>query len=241
MSNIGRRDTVGAHDLWRVSQAATFLTGQAWTLSARHINDGALRLQFNREVAYYARGIVRDVESGGKSVDEGLKAIKQEQDSLVSQSIELGKKSVGLVAGGLQVASGAAICYASVGTLCVLFGVPVMAHGANNIYENGRNLIEGRSDTVGPTRKGYQKLSMLVGGTEREGNMAYGSMDLALSVYGISRHILRPDSWRLFRHIRSDYVRGYQSTSLKVFTIERASDALTSENLYNEWKDHSHE
>ncbi|MCF5504967.1 DUF4225 domain-containing protein, partial [Pseudomonas syringae] len=210
VSNIGRRDTVGAHDLWRVSQAATFLTGQACTLSARHINDGALRLQFNREVAYYARGIVRDVESGGKSVDEGLKAIKHEQNSLVSQSTEITQKGIGVAAGALQITSGLGICYASAGTLCVVFGLPLIAHGANNVYENGRNIIEGKSDTEGPTRKVYQAASKFVGGSKFEGNMTYGAADLLLSGYGMARMILKPDAWRLFHYTNTDYIRAYK-------------------------------
>ncbi|WP_122588934.1 DUF4225 domain-containing protein, partial [Pseudomonas viridiflava] len=100
----------------------------------------------------YAQGIVRDVEAGRKSVDEGVEAIETTQRSVVEQSLEIGKKSVGILAGTLQVTSGVAVCYGSAGTLCLVFGVPLMAHGANNIYENGRNLIEDRSDTQGPTR-----------------------------------------------------------------------------------------
>ncbi|WP_255342047.1 DUF4225 domain-containing protein, partial [Pseudomonas syringae] len=79
-----------------------------------------------------------------------------------------------------------------------------MAHGANNVYENGRNLWEGRSDTEGPVRKGYQAAAKAVGYEAREGNLAYGSADLAMSVYGVTKLVLKPDSWRLFRYIRTD-------------------------------------
>ncbi|MCF5707323.1 DUF4225 domain-containing protein [Pseudomonas syringae] len=235
MSLQDRRQASAGQDLWKVSQAATFLAGQACTLAARHINDGTLRLQFNREVAYYARGIVEDVESGRKSVDEGLRAIKTEQEGLLSQSLQIGKKSVGLLAGTLQVSSGAAVCYASVGTLCLLFGVPLMAHGANNIYENGRNLLETRSDTEGPTRKVYQQLSKLAGGTEFHGNMAYGGVDIGLSLYGLARLVVKPDAWKLFAYVRADKIRGYQAVSKKVFFIERMGDAVTIESVYKEW------
>ncbi|WP_240350509.1 DUF4225 domain-containing protein, partial [Pseudomonas viridiflava] len=113
--------------------------------------------------------------------------IETAQRSFVDQSLEIGKKSVGILAGTLQVTSGVAVCYGSAGTLCLVFGVPLMAHGANNIYENGRNLIEDRSDTQGPTRKAYHALSKLAGGTEFHGNMAYGTVDLGLSLYGMGR------------------------------------------------------
>lgn len=92
-------------DLWVVSQAAAYLTNQACTISARNINDGVVRLQFNREVAYYARSIVRDVEEGRKTIDQGLREIKQEQESLINQSLEVGRKGIGVIAGALQFAT----------------------------------------------------------------------------------------------------------------------------------------
>jgi len=58
----------GSCDYWMVSDAARKLGSQAGTLGARHIKDGTLRLQFNREVAYYARSIVNDVEQGKKAL-----------------------------------------------------------------------------------------------------------------------------------------------------------------------------
>ena len=76
--NINEERKPTFQDLWVVSQAAAYLTNQACTISARNINDGIVRLQFNREVAYYARSIVRDVEEGRKTIDQGLKEIKQE-------------------------------------------------------------------------------------------------------------------------------------------------------------------
>ncbi|WP_122522199.1 DUF4225 domain-containing protein [Pseudomonas viridiflava] len=238
MSLPERKRSSGRHDLWRVSEAAGHLAGQACTVSARHIRDGTLRLQFNRDVAYYAQGIVRDVEVGRKSVDEGLKAIEAEQRSFVDQSLEIGKKSVGILAGTLQVTNGVAVCYGSFGTLCLVFGVPLMAHGANNIYENGRNLIEDRSDTQGPTRKAYQELSKLAGGTEFHGNMAYGTVDLGLSLYGMGRLVVKPEAWKLFEYVRADKIRGYEATSAKIVIIERMVDGLTAESMYNEWTNH---
>ena len=56
-------------DYWMVSAAAGKLGSQASTLGVKHIKDGTLRLQFNREVAYYAKSIVNDVSLGNKSVE----------------------------------------------------------------------------------------------------------------------------------------------------------------------------
>ncbi|QGG78821.1 DUF4225 domain-containing protein [Pseudomonas syringae USA011] len=214
-----------------VSAAAEKLGEQACTLGIKHIKNGILRLQFNREVAYYAKSIVNDVSEGKKSPEQGLKELKDEQNSLFTQSWEVAKKGVGAVAGAMQFVAGAGICYGSVGTLCLVAGVPIMAHGANNVYENGRNLWEGRSDTEGPVRKGYQAAAKAVGYGAQEGNMVYGSADLAMSVYSVTKLVLKPDSWRLFRYIRTDYVRAYRNTSIPVLVIDRAADAITVDGM----------
>ncbi|MEX5575425.1 DUF4225 domain-containing protein [Pseudomonas lijiangensis] len=233
---MSTKETSKNHELWEVSQAATLLAGQACTVAARHINDGILRLQFNREVAYYARSIVRDVEQGNKTSEQGLKAIEDEQKSLLSQSFEIGQKGIGVIAGGFQVAGGAGVCYATMGTLCLFFGLPLMAHGTNNVYENGRNLVTGCSDTEGPLRKGYQKLARISGYDDCIGNVGYGLSDLMLSGYGLGRSVLKPDSWRLFKYIHTDYIRAYQITPPKVFAIERMADSITLESTIEQWK-----
>ncbi|VVQ21559.1 DUF4225 domain-containing protein [Pseudomonas fluorescens] len=225
-------------DYWAVSKAAGNLANQACTLGARHIKDGTLRIQFTREVSYYAKSIVNDVAQSKKSPEQGLKDIKNEQNSLLSQSLEVAQKGVGAIAGALQFAAGAGICYGSAGMLCLFAGAPLMAHGANNAYENGRNLWEGRSDIQGPVRKGYQEAAKMMGGGVFEGDMAYGSLDLGLSAYGVGRLILKPDAWRLFRYVRTDYVRGYENSSKAALTFEVVSDTATISSMYLEAKSH---
>ncbi|MFS2161873.1 DUF4225 domain-containing protein [Pseudomonas sp. Pseusp122] len=112
----------------------------------------------------------------------------------------------------------------------------MIAHGANNVYENGRNILENRSDTQGPVRQGYQSISKWLGGEEAEGNIAYGVMDLGLSAYGVGRLMLKPDAWRLFRYIRTDYVRAYESSRKLGLSLEAISDATTATSIYQESK-----
>ena len=219
------------YGVWEVNSAASKLGSQASTIGARHISDGTLRLQFTREVTYYANAIVRDVENGVKSIPEALKAFAEEHRSLLNQSLEIAQKGVGVVAGAAQIYAGGSICYASLGTLCVAFGVPLMAHGANNVYENGRNLLEGRSDTEGPVRDIYQSAAKAMGKGELEGNIAYGVADLGMSAYGVSRFVLKKDSWRLFRYIHEDYVRAYEQASRRSLYLEAASDFYTTKSL----------
>jgi hypothetical protein len=81
----------------QLKQTAVALNNHACTLAMRHIQDGMLRLQFNREVAYYSQGVVRDVEAGRKSVADGVKTLKGEQESLKEQSVRVTTQRIGLI------------------------------------------------------------------------------------------------------------------------------------------------
>ena len=222
----------GSCDYWMVSQAAAKLGSQASTLGARHIKDGTLRLQFNREVSYYARGVVNDVSQGNKSAEQGLKELKDEQNSLLTQARDVALRGAGVISGALQFAVGAGICYASVGTLCLFAGAPMMLNGTNNIYENGRDLFENRTDTVGPVRTGYRAISGILGKGNCEADVLYGIIDLSSSAYGIGRMVLKPDSWRLFRYVKTDYIRAYRQASAHGFAFDRFMDIQNVKNMY---------
>lgn len=54
------------YDIWDVNGAAEKLIAQAHTLSTRHLSHGMARVQFNQEVAWYAKRIADDVAQGRK-------------------------------------------------------------------------------------------------------------------------------------------------------------------------------
>ncbi|ROL71713.1 DUF4225 domain-containing protein [Pseudomonas vranovensis] len=236
MERMKKKPELRSHDLWEVSSAAARLTSYACSISARHLQDDGVRMQFNRELAYYAKRVVDDVEQRRLSPEEGLREIQEEQRSLLKQSQEIFFKGFGVAVGTAQVVAGGGICYASVGSLCVFFGVPLMAHGTNNIYENGRNLVTRSNDTEGPVRKGYQSLAKTAGFQNREGNIAYNSIDLGLSAYGFGRHVLKKDSWRLFRYLKSDFERGYKNMGAGTLGSEVIADILTGMQIHDEIK-----
>lgn len=219
-----------------LDQAVNLLTNQACTVGIQRLKNLSVRLQFNRDITEYTRGIVQDVYSGKKSTAQGLEAINKQRSALIKHTLlDQTLLGVGIAAGGMQVAMGGGICYFSAGTLCLGIGAPLMLQGGNNIYENGRNLLSGRSDTQGPIRKVYHSVAKAVGGTEREGNIAYGVVDLAGSAYGAGRLVLKPESWRLFRHIRSDYLYGYQRNTVGGAAIGKVSDVNTLQTLFEYW------
>lgn len=219
---------------WEVNDAAVRLTKQACTSSARLLRDGRQRMQFNRELAYYAKRVVDDVELGNRTPESGISELTQTMRRLAKATVDLASKSVGVVAGGAQLATGVGICYASVGTLCAVAGIPLMAHGANNMYEGGRNIFEGRSDVEGPVRKVYQSASKALGGSTANGNVAYATADIGLSVFSLSRLILKPGAWRLFYWLPNDYVRSYSAAGRASLIIEASAN---SQSIYQVQKE----
>lgn len=221
-------------DLADVSHAAMELTQYACEVGVRCIQDDVLRMQFTQEVASVGKAIVAEVENDNLSAAEGMLAIQTEQIYLQHQLTQYLKLVAGLTAGVLQIGVGYAVCHGSVGLACGMTGIPMMLHGANNVYESARNIISGRTDTIGPVRQGYQWVAQTSGGTESQGNIAYWVGDLGFSLYSVLRTVVKPDAWRLFRYINTDKARNItlMSTSAKAF--ELGVDMQTGELIYLE-------
>ena len=66
--------------------------------------------------------------------------------------------------------------------------------------------------------------------------MAYGTVDLGLSAYGVVRMALKPDAWRLFRYINTDYIRAYKAMGSSALAFEGISDSVTGRSMYMEYK-----
>ncbi|MCO8162971.1 DUF4225 domain-containing protein [Pseudomonas sp. 21LCFQ010] len=236
MRTLEAAPQMSGQNLEDVRQAAALLKGQACSFAARNISDGMSRLLFNRKVAYFTQGVIKEVENGRSSAKSGLEKLKDQLSQLLDASEDIGRKVVGIAGGTSQVTTGAQICYSSVGTLCLFFGVPLIAHGSNNIYENTRNLIENRSDVEGPLKKAYQDLFVWAGSTARHGNMTYYHVDLALSGYGLIRKVPNPEAIKLWYNFKSDFFMNYKNLSKSALLLEGAADVITLDSLYNEWK-----
>ena len=76
-----------------------------------------------------------------------------------------------------------------------------------------------------------------MGGSAFEGDIAYGTLELGLSAYGVGRLVLKPDAWRLFRYVRTDYVRGYENASKTALSFEVLSNGVTIKSMYSDARD----
>ncbi|WP_017348348.1 DUF4225 domain-containing protein [Pantoea sp. A4] len=141
---------------------------------------------------------------------------------------------VGVVLGGLQVIAGVSVIEASLATGMVFgagFGALLVAHGANSIQESALNLYYGVDNTQGFVKKTYIAGAEFLGFDQKTGELAYSIMDLGLSAYGMGRLIIKPDSWRLFRHLPTDYVRGIKEMSRFDLGVEVYNDSMTIKSI----------
>ena len=89
------------------------------------------------------------------------------------------------------------------------------------------NLRHNSNDADGFLRKGYINSAQFLGFSSDVGRVAFSAMDLTLSAYGLSRMVLRPDAWRLFRYLPSDFVKSARVTGAPSLALEGIGDLLT--------------
>ncbi|TVO31581.1 DUF4225 domain-containing protein [Vibrio algivorus] len=172
------------YDQGVVRKASKDVTMQASIVGSRHIKSGVYRARFIKDVDNWGQCLVNDFNQGKKSKEEVLSAFKKEKRNLMEQATLISTKGIGFIAGTMMVIGSAATCYASAATLCA-FAAPVLAHGMNNMYENGKYFWDGDENATGWVRQGYQEAAKAVGFDKKYGDVAYYSADLFMSAKGV--------------------------------------------------------
>ncbi|MFJ4153502.1 DUF4225 domain-containing protein [Pseudomonas sp. NPDC089752] len=192
-------------------------------------------MQFDRELAYYARRVLNDVAQRRISPEEGVERIHAQSNSLFVDAPRIFSQVIGMAGGVSQFLTGVGSCIGGLGTTCLVHGAPLIAHGGNNVYENGRGLYEGRSDVVGPVRKLYQDGAKAMGYEEREGNIAYYGADLFFSGRSLLRKVPRKGAWRLYRFLNVDKERKIEQLGKTGLLFEFGTSASTLKQLTDEY------
>lgn len=263
MDNYANPKRFSEYYLTMANLQANQLYKTANTVALFHLKDGYARMQFQDDVKSFIDAQVSTIRSdtSDQSCMECIQNLKQEHEYLTIQdrmlrtgeaaihaSVELVKNGeiwgyivngVGVVLSGLQVIAGFGVMTASFATGNIVgfaFGGMLTLHGANGFQESLTNLINGTDNNQGFLKDGYIATAEFLGFDSQIGILAYSSMDIVLSLYGMSRLILKPDSWRLFRHINADYIRGIKEMSKPALAIEAYNDTLTIKSMYDNGK-----
>ena len=141
-------------------------------------------------------------------------------------------KRVGFISGAMQVIGGFGLCKASLGAACKNYGVPLMIQGTENVWENGYYLLYHEDPKKMPLRYAYRQAAKLLGGDDKDGDIAFSTGDLVLSFSSASTRTLRTDSWKLFRYIQEDYIRSGRTLGAVGVTIELIGDAFSGFTIY---------
>ncbi len=231
------------------------LRDTAYSLGYKYIHNSDVRGAFLKEEDDFINNIEKEVGQYCLSYDAGIRMMKKELEHLNRQKHELDMnklqlyiiaekekeknsfttitlKRVGFVSGGMQIYAGGSICVASLGLACAGFGAPLMAHGSNNMYENGYYLLY-REDVSGYTKDAYRYVANTLGYSNDDADIVYNVADLGLSGYGLGRQVLKPDAWKLFRYIKTDYTRGWKLMGDAELGVELIGDANTVLGIYS--------
>ena len=206
------------------------------------------------EVQQFVSRVRRDIEShcltyagGMRLLDEQMLHLREQDDLLTfnrariymvveknrTTTTTIALKQIGFVAGGAQVFGGASLCVGSLGLACAAYGSPMIAHGLNNMYENGYYLLY-REEQSGTVREAYRYAAAMLGYGSNQADFVYGVVDISLSAYGAGRKVLAPreKSWSLFHNIESDYIRGWQEASKTAMALDLTSGSVTGWQMY---------
>lgn len=243
---------------------ANQLLSNANHLSHIYLKDGFNRLQFQDNVKAFVKAQLNVIRSDSTDdqCQECIQNLKKENEYLTIQdrmlragtaavhaSVQLVKNGdfwgyvingVGVVLSGMQVIAGVSVIGASLASGTIIgsaFGGMLVLHGLNGFQESVENLVYGKTDSVGLLKQGYVATAEFLGFDQRVGQLAYSSMDLALSLYGIVRLVQKPEAWRLYYFLNTDYVRGIKEMSRKELFIEVYNDASAIKSISDTYKE----
>jgi hypothetical protein len=221
-------DSCDVHD---VTKAASDLVAFGCSIGATQLYDSFLQLQFSSIVSSYANEIIQAVDEGLISARQGLQNIRDEYAELSSKAMFYTQNGIGILAGAIQIQTGASLLGKSRG-IKLSGGLTYVAHGANNIYESAGNIYNGPDapSTVGPIRKTYQHLAK----NTKTGNTIYYSVDLGLSVFGVMSLVRKNYTLELFRKDPINYERAYRHMGKLALTFEALVDTITIKNIAEE-------
>lgn len=97
-----------------------------------------------------------------------------------------------------MVSAGLASCVTVVGCALglpsIAGGLTLVIHGLNALDENGHSLLNNDSNYKGFASTWYEEGAVALGYTKKHGDLVYAGVDIALSSYGLAKHVLKPDA-----------------------------------------------
>nr|WP_257788823.1 DUF4225 domain-containing protein [Pantoea alhagi] len=134
---------------------------------------------------------------------------------------------IGVVLSGFQIVAGAGLLAGSVATgnvIGIVAGSSLIVNGAGSAIE-GIDKLRGVPDPSNPVREAYEDTAEFFGFDQRLGLLAYQVVDLTTSYYRVLKLSLKPEAWRLFKYLPTDYYRKVQVMSKPALALKGAGAA----------------
>ncbi|MGE9549953.1 DUF4225 domain-containing protein [Erwinia amylovora] len=247
MDNYLAKNRFSDYFLTMANLEARQLSETARTVSALHLTDLITRMRFMDEIQRFISSQMQTIRvaTNDSVCQECLNNIKQERQYLGVQNemLRTGRAAVsasvkfyhdnekiigyvidgiGVVLGGLQLVVGLGIAASSLMTgniIGTVVGVNLVLNGASSAYESLQKL-QGKNDAEGFMKVAYMDAAEFLGFDRKSGMLAYQAVDLSTSYYGILKLSLKPESWRLFKYLPSDYYRKISTMSRPALIIK---------------------
>lgn len=242
------QDFITKQDTSKIRLDAQRLLDCAQQVCEKHLYYSEIKQGFMDDIDSFASDIVNKVETGSMSYEQGAKQIKEEEQSLWEQSYTWVMNGLSIFGGIGMVMAGVALCETVVG--CFI-GAPLMAHGANGIYEGAAGMANGalnlwdggnrNMNVDGPLRQAYQGSAQALGFNAYVGNLAYDLVDIGSSIHGKLKLLPKLNEFGnprliLFVKGRADVERAYKQMSDTLLSFEVGSDVLSLWNIKNDIK-----
>ena len=200
-------------------------------LCEKHLYHDDIKQAFKQDVESFANDIVEQVDSGAMTYEQGAEKIKEEEKSLLSQSLIWVERGISILGGLAMISTGAAMCTTGVG--CVI-GAYVGAHGVNSIQEG----ITGHDGFLKST---YQAAARELGMSESVGTLVYDLVDIGISVRGKLKLVPKKDELgtpvrKLWHYGRQDLVKHYTQMKRVALFGEIFLDAASLVNIFDDVK-----
>ena len=215
-------------------------------LCEKHLYHDDIKQAFKQDVEAFANDIVEKVDSGAMTYEQGAEKIKEEEKSLLDQSLIWISNGLSIFGGAGLTNTGIVLCYTGWG--CVV-GAPMVAHGLNDIYEGSAGIFNGVMNEIdggdrdmevdGPLRKLYQSGAEAIGYDASIGDIIYDVVDLKGSLYGKVKLIPKLNEFgdpvfKLFSYGRKDLEMAYKQMTSFFLTLEVWGDIISIKKIRQE-------
>lgn len=249
---------IDANSLWNI----------ATQVAGIHLKDGLTRIRFLDEIKAFINAQLTGIKQAKDDnvCNECIKNLKAERENLQIQdrmlrtgeayvvaAVKLYEKNekivgyvisgIGVIVGGLQIAGGITMAIGSVGSMNVLgmlAGATLVFHGTSNLLENIDKLV-GAEHPRNIAQDAYMGVAQFLGFERKTGMLAYQSMNLATSMYGLFSPMLKPEAWRLYSWLSTDFYRKVSTLSRPALAIEIGKSAQKINEIRKTYKTDSKE